>query len=103
MCGICGFVGVDLFGEIDRMTDLMVHRGPDDRGVFRSRTDLVGLGHRRLSIIDIEGGKQPMTNEKARRSGEARQPNRSSLSTTSQPRPVTTSVKAMTKRMAVMG
>lgn len=67
MCGICGklyFNGdrkIDP-GLIDSMTDVMEHRGPDDRGTFIGKG--VGLGHRRLSIIDLSPlGHQPMTNE----------------------------------------
>jgi asparagine synthase (glutamine-hydrolysing) len=64
MCGIAGIVLRDRGARIDlrtldRMTDVLVHRGPDDRG-----TEIlgnVGLGNRRLSIIDIEGGHQPMS------------------------------------------
>lgn len=58
MCGICGFVGLASPGLIDRMTDTLGHRGPDDRGTFVDRD--VALGHRRLSIIDLGGGHQPM-------------------------------------------
>jgi asparagine synthase (glutamine-hydrolysing) len=43
-----------------RMRDAMVHRGPDDEGLFVS--DGIGLGHRRLSIIDVAGSRQPMAN-----------------------------------------
>ena len=43
------------------MTDTLVHRGPDDEGFYVSGP--VGLGHRRLSIIDLEGGHQPIANE----------------------------------------
>ena len=43
------------------MNDAVIHRGPDDHGLFLD--DCVGLGHRRLSIIDIEGGRQPIFNE----------------------------------------
>lgn len=46
---------------LERMNNTMVHRGPDGRGIFVSSG--VGLGHRRLSIIDLESGKQPMGNE----------------------------------------
>ena len=43
------------------MTDVIAHRGPDDYGYhLRPR---VGLGHRRLSIVDLAGGRQPLTNE----------------------------------------
>ena len=66
MCGICGIVNliesdpVDRM-TIDRMTEALAHRGPDDAGYFVKGR--VGLGHRRLSIIDLSGGKQPMFNE----------------------------------------
>jgi len=67
MCGICGIAipaNVDRRVEeavLVRMRDTLVHRGPDDAGVFLK--DKVGLGHRRLSIVDLGGGHQPMTNE----------------------------------------
>ncbi|MFO1128782.1 MAG: asparagine synthase (glutamine-hydrolyzing) [Rhodospirillales bacterium] len=63
MCGICGQFNfrhrtpVDP-GRIRRMADAIVHRGPDDEGYFFSAG--LGLGFRRLSIIDLEGGHQPM-------------------------------------------
>ena len=64
MCGIAGRVNqsapVDR-AEIFRMTELIAHRGPDDHG-YHLRTR-VGLGHRRLSIIDLAGGRQPLSNE----------------------------------------
>ena len=66
MCGIVGIVHKDRQrrvdeSRLDRMRDLLVHRGPDDAG---SHLDgHVGLGHRRLSIIDLSSGHQPMTNE----------------------------------------
>jgi len=87
MCGIAGIVHsgnwpVDA-GLLQRMTDVMQHRGPDGRGfilldpgrregVFfdhalpaadRRDACTIGLGHRRLSILDLEGGQQPMANE----------------------------------------
>ena len=64
MCGICGQLNfarndpVEL-ETIRRMTQTMVHRGPDDEGYFISGA--VGLGFRRLSIIDPAGGRQPMS------------------------------------------
>src|SRR5213596_3197048 len=64
MCGICGVAGGDPArgGElVQRMCGSMVHRGPDDEGSIH--LDGVTLGMRRLSIIDIEGGHQPMANE----------------------------------------
>ncbi len=76
MCGICGKLTINGNpvdeGLIRRMTAVMKHRGPDNDGVYvsppRSAGDgvdiSVGLGHRRLSIIDLsEAGRQPMSNE----------------------------------------
>jgi asparagine synthase (glutamine-hydrolysing) len=68
MCGIAGLLGPrardDLASVLDRMTDALVHRGPDARGTFveEAGTDLhCGLGHRRLSILDLSSaGAQPM-------------------------------------------
>jgi asparagine synthase (glutamine-hydrolysing) len=59
MCGICGHIGVDDPALIGRMTDALAHRGPDDAGHFRCGH--VALGNRRLSIIDLPGGHQPMS------------------------------------------
>lgn len=66
MCGICGIYNFN--GEhveesyLNRMRDCIKHRGPDGKGSFISKN--LGLGHRRLSIIDLsENGKQPMFNE----------------------------------------
>ncbi len=66
MCGICGkmFIAADRQVDptlIEKMCDVMSHRGPDDHGIYVSRG--VGLGHRRLSIIDLQTGKQPISNE----------------------------------------
>ncbi len=65
MCGIAGILRFDppacLPGEIERMTAALAHRGPDDQGVLTRAG--VALGHRRLSIIDLAGGHQPMANE----------------------------------------
>jgi asparagine synthase (glutamine-hydrolysing) len=66
MCGICGIVEFGRQSDIPRdvvhrMNQTMIHRGPDDGGVFVGPG--VGLGHRRLSIIDLAGGHQPMSNE----------------------------------------
>ena len=47
--------------SIHSMCQTIVHRGPDDEGIYASRH--VGLGMRRLSIIDLSGGKQPIHNE----------------------------------------
>ena len=65
MCGIAGFVTTTPAsgGEalLSRMTDVIRHRGPDDFGYFHD--EFAHLGHRRLSIIDVAGGHQPLTNE----------------------------------------
>lgn len=69
MCGICGiykFSGIQ--GSVDKdilfkMRDSMFHRGPDDAGIYISPDKVLGLGHRRLSIIDLSSmGRQPMSN-----------------------------------------
>jgi asparagine synthase (glutamine-hydrolysing) len=66
MCGICGIVSVTSPQPIDedallKMTQVMKHRGPDEQGIYRD--EYVGLGSRRLSIIDLAGGRQPIANE----------------------------------------
>jgi len=62
MCGIAGILNYQGGGisteVLSKMTDSLIHRGPDDRGVYAN--DFIGLGHRRLAIIDLEGGRQPM-------------------------------------------
>ena len=68
MCGICGTVGPDRVdrGVLERMVRTLVHRGPDDEGFFVGEYEdgvAVGLGFRRLSIIDLETGNQPLRNE----------------------------------------
>ena len=65
MCGICAVMNRD-GAPVDRqllgdMTTRLSHRGPDGSGSYLNGE--IGLGHRRLSIIDVEGGKQPITNE----------------------------------------
>ncbi len=68
MCGIAGILRFQGLTDedmrvINRMTNVMAHRGPDDRGIYVSRTNppVAALGHRRLSIIDLSpGGHQPM-------------------------------------------
>ncbi len=65
MCGICGIL--DLRGnnvsaeELKAMSNVLRHRGPDDQGRFFSGP--LAFGFRRLSIVDLVGGHQPMTNE----------------------------------------
>lgn len=66
MCGITGIINFDKEQNIiptvlRRMTDSMHHRGPDDEGFYINRN--VGFGFRRLSIIDLKAGHQPMANE----------------------------------------
>lgn len=58
MCGITGFTGPGGECEIRAMTDALWHRGPDDGHIYRD--GMVSLGHRRLSIVDLECGLQPM-------------------------------------------
>ncbi|MFM8365156.1 MAG: asparagine synthase (glutamine-hydrolyzing), partial [Verrucomicrobiota bacterium] len=60
MCGIAGFVGAGDGAVLRRMTGRLVHRGPDAEGFFEKPDAGVFLGHRRLSIIDLAGGAQPM-------------------------------------------
>ncbi|MBV9925934.1 MAG: asparagine synthase (glutamine-hydrolyzing) [Acidobacteria bacterium] len=67
MCGINGIVFSAASGRradrgvVERMRDVLTHRGPDASGIFVEGQ--VGLGHRRLSIVDVAAGHQPMTNE----------------------------------------
>lgn len=63
MCGIAGFVGQGSRTDLEAMTRALAHRGPDDEGFFVDNDQAIFLGHRRLSIIDIDGGHQPMSNE----------------------------------------
>jgi asparagine synthase (glutamine-hydrolysing) len=61
VCGIAGTVGFGDDDLIKAMTDAIAHRGPDGEGFFVG--DGVCLGNRRLAILDVAGGSQPMTNE----------------------------------------
>ena len=61
MCGITGFVGFRDHVALRAMANALRHRGPDDRGEFES--DAASLAVRRLAIVDVPGGHQPMTNE----------------------------------------
>src|SRR5260370_13472577 len=66
MCGIAGMVQTNSDRSVNeavihQMCEAIVHRGPDDEGIFVKAG--VGLGMRRLSIIDLAGGHQPVFNE----------------------------------------
>jgi asparagine synthase (glutamine-hydrolysing) len=63
MCGVVGFVGPVDHALIEGMTRRLAHRGPDGEGIWIDNELGVHLGHRRLAIIDIAGGHQPMWNE----------------------------------------
>jgi asparagine synthase (glutamine-hydrolysing) len=69
MCGICGVLAFNDGFACDEsvvlaMRETMIHRGPDDGGVWSSPSGRVALGHRRLSIVDVShSGHQPMSNE----------------------------------------
>ena len=69
MCGIAGVVHLDgqepvLRHQVEGMTATLVHRGPDDHGFYVD--GFVGLGMRRLNVIDLAGGSQPIFNESGR-------------------------------------
>ena len=68
MCGICGILGPEVKArELEVMTAVQHHRGPDDRGVELLEDGTVGLGHNRLSIIDLsKAGHQPMSDAAGR-------------------------------------
>src|ERR1044071_916563 len=73
MCGICGIYEYGVSAPqvsgplIEQMRDTMAHRGPDDAGVFVSQDGRVGLGNRRLAIVDLSpAGHAPMPNEDGR-------------------------------------
>ena len=63
MCGIFGFSGFIEDGLLSRMGDSLAHRGPDGRGCYQDEAHRFYMGMRRLSIIDLEGGSQPIYNE----------------------------------------
>lgn len=68
MCGICGefvlagSIQSASYETVDRMCRMIIHRGPDSQGI-RVLDGRAGLGMRRLAIIDLTTGEQPMTNE----------------------------------------
>ncbi|MFA7343838.1 MAG: asparagine synthase (glutamine-hydrolyzing) [Terrimicrobiaceae bacterium] len=66
MCGIAGFLGTGDRGDLGAMTALLAHRGPDAEGFFIDREHGLHLGHRRLSILDLGGGGQPMSSADGR-------------------------------------
>lgn len=66
MCGIAGFVGPGDEKTLQAMSDALIHRGPDGSGTFIDPAYRVFLAHRRLAILDIAGGDQPMWNEDGR-------------------------------------
>ncbi|MEM7817921.1 MAG: asparagine synthetase B, partial [Candidatus Aenigmatarchaeota archaeon] len=62
MCGIAGYFGTENKPLLRKMLKTLKHRGPDDSGILFDKN--IALGNRRLSIIDIKLGKQPIHNEK---------------------------------------
>ena len=60
MCGIAGFVGPGDREDVLAMMAALVHRGPDGSGEYHDPEFNVHLGHRRLAVVDIAGGAQPM-------------------------------------------
>lgn len=72
VCGIVGGISVDRLAVLDdadslnRVIDSLAHRGPDDRGAWTAADGRAFLGHRRLSIIDLAGGHQPIADESGR-------------------------------------
>jgi asparagine synthase (glutamine-hydrolysing) len=65
MCGITGFAGAGTVADLASMAAELRHRGPDGHGSYFDPVHRVGLGHRRLVVIDPAGGHQPMWNEDA--------------------------------------
>lgn len=66
MCGIAGFFGAGDRQDLASMTGLLAHRGPDADGFYVKESDGIFLGHRRLSIVDLGGGAQPMASADGR-------------------------------------
>ncbi|MBA3010373.1 MAG: asparagine synthase (glutamine-hydrolyzing) [Proteobacteria bacterium] len=67
MCGICGYTRINKYVSeevIVAMKKAIAHRGPDDHGTYTDEN--IVLGHQRLAVIDLESGKQPLTNEDGR-------------------------------------
>src|SRR3990170_1202697 len=61
MCGICGYLGEGDEALLKKMISVLHHRGPDENGIHTDTQ--IGLGNTRLSIIDVQTGKQPIYNE----------------------------------------
>ncbi len=66
MCGIAGIWGKVDMDRLRAMADALRHRGPDDDGYWMHPRERIGFAHRRLSIIDLSGGRQPIANEDGR-------------------------------------
>src|SRR4051812_18379299 len=66
MCGIVGYAGFAEPGLVQRMCDAIVHRGPDGEGQAEFHNEAMAIGMRRLAIIDIPGGDQPMVSADGR-------------------------------------
>src|SRR5437867_10103631 len=70
MCGITGVIARDQRRDVgplvERLTQALAHRGPDGSGIRVLRGRYAAFGHRRLSIVDLECGAQPMSNEDGR-------------------------------------
>ncbi len=62
MCGICGVIGRDDGEALQPMLQRLIHRGPDEEGIYRQPE--IALGTRRLRVIDPDGGQQPVQNER---------------------------------------
>jgi len=62
MCGIAGFIGRGNLDTVKIMSNKLIHRGPDEEGFYCDQSQSLFFTHRRLSIIDLSGGKQPMEN-----------------------------------------
>ncbi len=69
MCSIAGIISIngkahsDMKRDLSVLNELQIHRGPDGEGIWIHSSGIIGLAHRRLAIIDIETGKQPMTDD----------------------------------------
>lgn len=74
MCGICGFTGAvsEDLPILKSMCDVMAHRGPDGEGQYLDEG--IALGHRRLSLIDLEGGNQPLVRATGEHASEVTSP-----------------------------